>query len=876
MSKKIKRFIKRSAPVALPLLLGALSKKDVKLPPNPKMDAAVKGAQDALAENQRQIDMFNTPEAVREITRDPRMINTNMRRIAELRRRGPIMRTVPMETMQEGGIVEAAQDIADKGRNGDSMLVHMAPEEVQGIAALGGVSINPETGLPEMFKFKDFLKIAVPIALTAMAPGVGAAAAAKGTAAANAATAAGTAPGFFAKAGQFLGTGIGKSLLTGAAQFAGQRLVGTDEKDALNAGIMAGATYGAASAAQKAFGPSQAQQDVMNARRQAETARQQQFINQMSPDQVNLSRPEVFQSDAFGTAGTTAAQRPTDIASVIEQYPELSKNYGLREGMSQAELDAAKNLAQYELRAMQTPTDKFAIPGTGGKNYSDVGPTRPTEPLYIDKSDLYSGLGAAAVGAMSVPPEVIEEEERKRKEIEMARPYSDPVTYPGAGYGSREYGYFGPNYGMYAKEGGHIKQMQEGGAVDTPVSAFSGDLMSFAPVIASGANYGMGAMPDGIDSSEFNYNVAPNMGGYDYRSFVPASMQGQGIASVGTGMGTGEQVTGDPNIVQRGMAEDVAKKARKEAAKKPGEPKIIRFKRVPLHGHAGVAPSYKLVPVYGYEEGGAVDTTTGADIPVSAFSGDLMSFAPVIASGANYGMGAMPGGMDSVEYNYGVAPNMGRYDYRSFVPEDARGQGITSVGAGMGTGEQVTGSPNVIADTKKASGSRSTSTFKPYTKWTSISKLGMKVDPRFNKMFRDVVSGYTASGEPIYTRETRREVPAYDPYKDSSGKGRFRYGTMPIKFQEGGITSLPQTEGQVEGNGDGMSDEVYGDIENQQEVALSKDEFIVPADVVSSLGNGSSDAGADELYRMMERVRMAKSGKKTQPPEIDAEDYLPA
>ena len=72
--------------------------------------------------------------------------------------------------------------------------------------------------------------------------------------------------------------------------------------------------------------------------------------------------------------------------------------------------------------------------------------------------------------------------------------------------------------------------------------------------------------------------------------------------------------------------------------------------------------------------------------------------------------------------------------------------------------------------------------FTPYTKWTSISELGMKVDPRFNKMFKDVVSGYTRSGEPIYTRETRTEVPAYDPYKDSSGKGRFRYGTMPINF----------------------------------------------------------------------------------------------
>ena len=51
---------------------------------------------------------------------------------------------------------KTAQELASKGRYGDSMLVHMAPEEVAGIASLGGVSMNPETGLPEMFKFKDF------------------------------------------------------------------------------------------------------------------------------------------------------------------------------------------------------------------------------------------------------------------------------------------------------------------------------------------------------------------------------------------------------------------------------------------------------------------------------------------------------------------------------------------------------------------------------------------------------------------------------------------------------------------------------------------------------------------------------------------------
>lgn len=103
-----------------------------------------------------------------------------------------------------------------------------------------------------------------------------------------------------------------------------------------------------------------------------------------------------------------------------------------------------------------------------------------------------------------------------------------------------------------------------------------------------------------------------------------------------------------------------------------------------------------------------------------------------------------------------------------------------------------------------------------------------------------------------------------------------REGGHIKQMQEGGIASIPQTEGQVEGKGDGMSDEVYGDIEDQQEVALSKDEFIVPADVVSGLGNGSSNAGASKLYEMMERVRMARTGKKTQPKEIEAEEFLPA
>ena len=56
---------------------------------------------------------------------------------------------------------KTAQGLAKKGRYGDTMLVHMAPSEVSGIASLtpGGMTVNPDTGLPEMFKFKDFFLV---------------------------------------------------------------------------------------------------------------------------------------------------------------------------------------------------------------------------------------------------------------------------------------------------------------------------------------------------------------------------------------------------------------------------------------------------------------------------------------------------------------------------------------------------------------------------------------------------------------------------------------------------------------------------------------------------------------------------------------------
>ena len=81
-----------------------------------------------------------------------------------------------------------------------------------------------------------------------------------------------------------------------------------------------------------------------------------------------------------------------------------------------------------------------------------------------------------------------------------------------------------------------------------------------------------------------------------------------------------------------------------------------------------------------------------------------------------------------------------------------------------------------------------------------------------------------------------------------------------------------ETGGKV---GDGMSDEIKASIDGNQEARLSDGEFVVPADVVSHLGNGSSDAGAKRLYEMMDKVRTARTGNKQQGKEIKPERYMP-
>lgn len=112
-------------------------------------------------------------------------------------------------------------------------------------------------------------------------------------------------------------------------------------------------------------------------------------------------------------------------------------------------------------------------------------------------------------------------------------------------------------------------------------------------------------------------------------------------------------------------------------------------------------------------------------------------------------------------------------------------------------------------------------------------------------------------------------------------KGSGTKGYKRREFAQGGMADMPEYAAGgklLRGPGDGMSDDIPAVIkgEKPQRAALADGEFVVPADVVSHLGNGSTEAGAKRLYAMMDKVRHARTGRKAQGRQINAERFLPA
>ena len=89
-----------------------------------------------------------------------------------------------------------------------------------------------------------------------------------------------------------------------------------------------------------------------------------------------------------------------------------------------------------------------------------------------------------------------------------------------------------------------------------------------------------------------------------------------------------------------------------------------------------------------------------------------------------------------------------------------------------------------------------------------------------------------------------------------------------------GIARGAAFEGKVVGEGDGMSDDIPFMIEGEQPALLARDEYVIPADVVAMVGNGSSNAGAEQFDQFLANMRQLKYGRAQQPRETEGLETL--
>jgi hypothetical protein len=133
---------------------------------------------------------------------------------------------------------------------------------------------------------------------------------------------------------------------------------------------------------------------------------------------------------------------------------------------------------------------------------------------------------------------------------------------------------------------------------------------------------------------------------------------------------------------------------------------------------------------------------------------------------------------------------------------------------------------------------------------------------------KEEAAGLEALNKANPARQERSVLQAGAETKEAETK------TEPVKkLASGGIADMAKGR-YLAGATDGMADKIPARIGGKQEARLSHGEFVFPADVVGHLGNGNSEAGAQRLYAMMDRIRKARTGTTKQGKQINPDKFL--
>lgn len=660
-------------------------------------------------------------------------------------------------------IKQQTQNVANQGRYGDSMLLHVNPAEVKGLAQAMPITVNPETGQPEAF-------------LPFLAPILGSMA---GTALLGAG-------GYGLSAG--LAAGIGAGLATYAQ-------TGGSGSKALLSGLTAG------------FGTNALNTGAQSSQLAGNIA------TQTATDTANA---QILQGITDGTAGqatTLAAQQAVGA--------------GAREAATQAATNAAISMPRVATGPLQATKDIFSGGFDQGAKSLATGLMSP--------SGMVAGASLGTQGVMN-SQELFEQQMR---ELEMDEEQRKRDMYAN-----------NPEVQLYSASGG-MTQFQHGG--DTNHSSETGKQV-FAPAkqqyavnpnfMAGFAPETMYFRPDTINapSSSTRGGTAPTLGadaytgtkgGYDYEGGYDAD--GNFVAGTAQGVQFAPQTSIDPYAAFTGSAPQG----------------LVQSEYTPNM-------DILTKKLESYEPADTTDTTDTSDY--GGIDGDFYAGNPDFdfsiynaTDSAGNPLTSSPYGPYNAQAVADVRNQYSDYFFDYDDIQDFYRDEMSEIGRNGG------------GDTNK--------------------KMPNKGLEALNKVAPDVVDkmGYQEGGQtdPLI-QEVTMFILGESDNQEIVNQFVDKYGVEAFtQLREQILQSLvpnAQTSGLIEGIGNGgMDDDIMGTIGNQEKIAVSQDEFIVPADVVSMLGDGSSDAGSKELYDMMDRVRQEKTGTTKQAPKLaNAGGMLPA
>ena len=802
-----------------------------------------------------------------------------------------------------------ADQMATQGRYGDSMMVHMNPVEVQGLASLsptGSLTRNPMTGQPEAF-------------LPFLAPLLGGMLGSAG----------------FTALGGALGTGaIGSAVSALGANAAlagavGSGLATTAVTGDLKQGIMSGLTgYGigsAVNATSAALDPAVVDAASTLADSTSELAGLENLANTGATTTADIARSQALNAPAFSESAM-----PSDIPfGDVSFNPESIR-------FQQGNVDALTSQAGKNV-AENFSSDPMKFTGEFGKNLMTKGSILPV-----------------AIGEGARAQEMLEDDMRadsRRREGESEQELADAYgRYNSAVATGRAINDMNPNsinpyYGSYednnpyqSASGGQINMM--GGGVTSinpqdymrqrqnlesmgqPVQMFAGmNIPNFPGMNNEKAEEAQALVrpPRAVTTEELTAEANARIAqGQDPRAGFAPEMRyfreplpdpvvepdpdapvegGEGKAPVYTmpNKGGNFNASNMSNVAMRGP--DAAMREGRNPAGMGGIEQIATEKMIIDAQKAkekanqaveGLSNDYmrdygnSVVPIYGNQmSGGGIVSLQEGGMPQMSpeFNNPATSQNAMVA-------GASMAAQDQMMGQQG--PQMSQEEIMSVISE------VTSIAKSDPDGSK--GDPQRYQELsaqllriREQIGDQalaqliSSMTGQGATAGMSMEDMNVQVNPEPTYDYAE--GGMTQGSETELLNQTRQAILGQlSPEQSETVINMFvdTYGSEVFaELRTSVLQSVvpnAQTEGKIEGQGGGMDDEVMGMIGNQQQVAVSPDEYIVPADVVSGIGDGSSSSGADQLDEMLDRVRSARTGTTQQPSPVMARQggMLPA